>query len=343
MRYWVYIDGEVPGSFTPEELSAMADVGPTTLVCPAEGEILEKNWRAAGEFPDIAGILQAREKARPAPGPAAQAEKPEPAVKEDAAKVADGSSDIERFLDTSSNKLFRHVSELMRELDVRRDEHSLVSSLQRQIAELKEALQKTREKTAILEDRMAVVPTLDESVRKNEIHIHGLEEALKKSETAQAELHVKHETCRTELENAKRRLIEAANDLGIRNRLVDKLNKELTEKELALAKALAVIRRFEEEVGRICPETGEIRQAQAPSQPSLPLQPEPVSPALSQPPVTPLSVEPPLAPPIRRVYTTDEPPPAPPAIEPAPKPLQPEAQSALVRFLRKYFSLGQYH
>jgi hypothetical protein len=336
MKYWVYLRGEVPGSFTPAELAVMPDVGPTTLICPAEGEILEKNWRQAGEFADLAAALQERDRqAKPAEPPA-----PAPDAAEMPSEGA--AADVERFLDNSSSKLFRHVSELMRELEVRRDERSLVSSLQRQIAELKEALQKSREKAAILEDRMAVLPTLDESVRKNEILIHGLEEALKKSETAAAELHVKHETCRTELENAKRRLTETANDLTIRNRLVEKLNKEMTERDLSLAKALAVIRRFEDEIGRICPDTGEI---QPPRQPSLPLAPEPrpqpVVPAAPPPPVLPLtSVEPPSA--ASQPYTTDEPPAAPLPMAPR-APLPPQAQSALVRFLKKYFSVGQQH
>ena len=50
MRYWAYINGEVPGSFSPEQLAAAAGVTPATLICPAEGEIDEKSWRRAGEF-----------------------------------------------------------------------------------------------------------------------------------------------------------------------------------------------------------------------------------------------------------------------------------------------------
>ncbi|MBI5883834.1 MAG: hypothetical protein HZB91_12115 [Elusimicrobia bacterium] len=331
MKYWVYLEGEVPGSFTPEQLAAMPDVAPGTLVCPAEGEILEKNWRQAGEFPDLAAALQDRA-AKPQP----PAEKSQPAPDASEMTPQEAASDVERFLDTSSSKLFRHVSELMRELEVRRDERSLSASLQRQIAELKEALQKSREKAAILEDRMAVVPTLDESVRKNEIHIHGLEDSLKKSETSHAELHVKYETCRMELDNAKRRLTETSNDLNIRNRLVERLNKEMTEKDLALAKALAVIRRFEEEMGRICPETGDVQPAEAPRQPALPLLPAPRP--------EPVSSAPEAAPPVRQAFTTDDPPTAPPPLEPQVPPLQPEAQNALGRFLKKYFSIGgQYH
>ncbi|MBI5622913.1 MAG: hypothetical protein HY924_03955 [Elusimicrobia bacterium] len=337
MRYWVYLQGEVPGSFDPAELAAMPDVGPGTLVCPAEGEILEKNWRSAGEFPDLAAAFQARDRA-----PARPAALPSPAPDASETAPEQAAADVEKFLDNSSSKLFRHVSELMRELEVRRDERSLATSLQRQVAELKDALQKSREKAALLEDRMAVLTTLEDAVRKNEIHTRGLEEALKKSETAGAELHVKHETCRTELENAKRRLTEAGNDLSIRNRLVDKLSKELTERDLALAKALAVIRRFEEEMGRICPEAADIEGRSEPRQPSLPLQPEPrpVAQAPVQPSAPVASVEPSLVTPDapRRPYTTDDPPSTPPPLTPVPA-TPPEAQNALVRFLRKYFSV----
>jgi hypothetical protein len=63
MRYWAYMNGEVPGSFTAAELAALPGFSMTTLVCPAQGEIAEKNWRRAGEFGDVAAALTARENA----------------------------------------------------------------------------------------------------------------------------------------------------------------------------------------------------------------------------------------------------------------------------------------
>ena len=45
MKYWVYMNGEVPGSFTAAELAGLTGFSMTSLVCPAEGEILDKNWR----------------------------------------------------------------------------------------------------------------------------------------------------------------------------------------------------------------------------------------------------------------------------------------------------------
>ena len=53
MKFWVYLNGEVPGCFIPADLAKLEGFSGTTLVCPAEGEVLEKNWQRAGEFPDL--------------------------------------------------------------------------------------------------------------------------------------------------------------------------------------------------------------------------------------------------------------------------------------------------
>jgi hypothetical protein len=68
-----------------------------------------------------------------------------------------------------------------------------------------------------------------------------------------SELRIQLERARGDLDGSKRRLGESLNDLAIRNRLVDKLSRDLTEKELSLAKALGVIRRLEEDLNRIAP------------------------------------------------------------------------------------------
>ena len=113
MKYWVYLNGEVPGSFSPEDLAARPGFTMTALVCPASGEIQDKNWRRAGEFGDIAAAIAAREvPAAPPPPPA----------------------DVNSLIDTTSAKLFGHVAGLMKELETRREEKSLILSLQRQIA-----------------------------------------------------------------------------------------------------------------------------------------------------------------------------------------------------------------
>ncbi|MEK9146065.1 MAG: hypothetical protein AAB339_10685, partial [Elusimicrobiota bacterium] len=67
MRYWVYLNGEVPGSYAPEELAAIPGFGDASMVCPAEGEIQERNWRHAAEFADVADALSARRLPTPLP------------------------------------------------------------------------------------------------------------------------------------------------------------------------------------------------------------------------------------------------------------------------------------
>ncbi|HEX4047989.1 MAG TPA: hypothetical protein VH309_09160, partial [Elusimicrobiota bacterium] len=152
-------------------------------------------------------------------------------------------------------------------------------------------------------------------------------------------------------------------DLAVRNRLVDKLSKELSEKELSLAKSLGVIRRLEEDLNRLCPEAGPrglpasaaapvslAPRPQAPPAPAYaPASPEP--PALTGPaippapePLIPLEAAPapkpvplPLTP-----YTLDEPPSPPPYLEEMPPSERPKAQQALVSFLRRIFP-GQDH
>ena len=117
MKYWVYMNGEVPGCYTPPELGSLAGFTMTTLVCPAEGEILEKNWRRSGEFPEIIKILQERDAHR-APSSPAQA---------DAAGVVPG--DVNNLIDTASSRLFSHVSDLMKELENRREERAMTQSV----------------------------------------------------------------------------------------------------------------------------------------------------------------------------------------------------------------------
>lgn len=243
MKYWVYMNGEVPGSYTPGELAALPGFSNTTLVCPAEGEILEKNWRRSGEFDDLIKAMTDRDSKLPPP---------ERRTRDQAAAAA-VSGDVDQLLDTTSARLFTHVSSLMKELENRREERALTVSLQRQLVELKDQLTKTRERNAALEARMPRLDELEESVRRDLAQIESLESSLKAREDGLSELRMQHEKTRTEHENAKRRLGEALNDLAIRNRLVDKLSRDLTEKELSLAKSLALIRRLEEDLNRLAP------------------------------------------------------------------------------------------
>jgi hypothetical protein len=237
MKYWVYMNGEVPGCYTPQELAALSGFSGTTLVCPAEGEIVEKNWRRSGEFSDIIQFVQERDAAKPptAPGPDAL------------------TGDVNALLDSTSARLFGHVSGLMKELETRREERGVLQSVQRQLVDLQEQLQRMREKNIELEGRMPRLRELEESSRRDQDRLQALETAIKGREEGLAELRVQLEKTKNDADAARRRLNDTGNDLAIRNRLVDKLSRDLTDKELSLAKALGLIRRLEEDLHRVTP------------------------------------------------------------------------------------------
>lgn len=344
MKYWVYMNGEVPGCYQPPELVALPSFSNTTLVCPAEGEILEKNWRRAGEFPELIKLLHERDAQRPpALSPA-----PEPI-----------SADVNNMIDSASSRLFSHVADLMKELEARRDERAMTLSVQRQLVELKDQLQRERERASSLESRVVLIAELEDSLRKQQNLVSGLEAALKAREEGMSELRIALEKTRTEMEGSKRRLGEALNDLGIRNRLVDKISRDLTEKELSLAKALGVIRRLEEDLHRLVPGTlAEMKKAFAsppsaepmsPPPPPFPMPPAVESqPARVPPPELPAAASPEIpalkpselldARPLPQAFTTDDPPPPPPPLEVPPPTGQPAAQGAIVEFFKKFTS-----
>lgn len=352
MRYWAYMNGEVPGSYDAPELAALPGFSMTTLVCPAQGEISEKNWRRAGEFGDVAAALTARESAAP-PAPTASAAT--------ASAAASASSDVDALIDSASTKLFSHVADLMKELEGRREEKALIVSLQRQVAALKEELGQARERANLLEMRLPRIAELEETHRKSQAALESLQTSLTTREQSLNEARVAAEKNKNDADAAKRRLQESVNDLAVRNKLVDKLSKDLSEKELSLAKSLGVIRRLEEDLNRLCPDAAllpasaspaprERADAPAPVQayartdaeppeltgPAIPPAPEPLAseasfasaPALPQVPLTP--------------YTLDEPPSPPPYLETMPPGERPKAQQALVNFLKRIFP-GQTH
>ena len=369
MKYWVYMNGEVPGCYIPTELVALPSFSNTTLVCPAEGEILEKNWRRAGEFPDLITLLHERDAQRPP----ALMPAPEPIT-----------ADVNNMIDSASSRLFSHVADLMKELESRREERAMTMSVQRQLIELKDQLQREREKAASLEGRVVMIAELEDSLRKQQNLVSGLEAALKAREEGMSELRMALEKTRTEMEGSKRRLGEALNDLGIRNRLGDKISRYLTEKELSLAKALGVIRRLEEDLHRLVPggltvgaSPSEKRTEVAPplrAEPMSPPPPFPVPPAVESQPFSLPPPPPPPPPPVAEVsapmaaaasapapaaapeiptlkpsdlldsrplpqaFTTDDPPPPPPPLEGPPPTGQPAAQGAIVEFFKKFTS-----
>ena len=325
MKFWVYINGEVPGCFAPEDMAKLEGFSGTTLVCPAEGEVLEKNWRRAGEFPDIMPALQdlaARHQ------PALPPEAPSPL-------------DVDKVLDSASHRLFGHVAELMKELEHRREEKALALSLQRQVLDLKDQLQGERDRAGTMEAQLQRLAELEEAQRKSEERIGGLEAALAGKDRAASDLRIALEKTRNELDAAKRSLGETANDLSIRNRLVQKLNHDLTEKEVSLTKALALLRRLDEDLGTIRPDAAAGHREQIQALSGAQAAPEAAPLVLPEVQVrsadepqggkTPLVPEPKAQ---RASYTTDEPPELPKAVAPL-HPDGPAAHNALVDFLKK--------
>ncbi|MBI4376086.1 MAG: hypothetical protein HY549_06510 [Elusimicrobia bacterium] len=235
------MNGEVPGSYTPEELTALSGFTATTLVCPAEGEILEKNWRNSGEFDDIIRALHERDQKSP---PAAPVSAPDPGL---------AAAGVNHLIDTTGARLFNHVANLMKELETRQEERNLIVSLQRQVIDLREQLNDYKRKTGELESKIPRIAELEQALLKEEAKSENLQAAVKKSETSLSESRFELEKVRIELEGARKRLAETSNDLAIRNRLVDKLSRDLSEKEVSLAKALDLIRRLEDDLGSIHP------------------------------------------------------------------------------------------
>ena len=317
MRYWVYLKGEVPGSFEPEELAATPGFTLTTLVCPAEGEILEKNWRRAGEFEDVARAVEARVSRSAEPPPASML--PAPPT----------TGDVDALLDQTGARLFSHVSGLMKELEARREERALATALQRQLAALKDDLAAARERAAKAEAELPRIPELEAKLAKSQTDAAALRDGVSARDASLDEARISAEKAKFDLESARRKLNETANDLAIRNRLVDKLSKDLSEKELSLTKALALIRRLEQDFHRLDgtrPDgvgSGEVvaieETAPAPVEPP---------PAAAVPPAR--VATPPAA------FTQDEPPATPPYLEPTP-PESSGAQQALSKFIRKVF------
>lgn len=341
MKYWTYMKGEVPGSYEPAALAALPGFTMTTLVCPGEGEIAEKNWRRAGEFADIVQAIEARQAVTPPSAPLGAPPTAQP-------------SEVDSLLDTASTRLFSHVADLMKELETRRDEKSLIVSLQRQISALKQELSQSREHATMLEIRLPRLAELEEAQRKHDAAQALLQNSLTSREAQLNEARIAQERLRGELDAAKRRVQEGESDLGIRNRLVDKLSHDLSEKELSLAKALGVIRRLEEDLHLLCP-TAEILKTK-PSDIAAPPAPAPVRASAPPPPVanqvlsvpefktptpeytTPAPEAKTPLPDLTSAFTSDDPPPPPPYLEPNHMSAEePKAQQALMGFLRKVF------
>lgn len=244
MRYWVYINGEVPGSYEPDELAAIPGFGEAALVCPATSDLAERRWERAGVFPDINEALRAHERAPLVPlkaPPATRAEDPVRPLSPD---------DV---LNDSSQRIFRHVTELMKELENRREERALTQSLQRRVAELTGELNALRERATYLQSRSDLIPGFQDRERE-------LQEALAR---ARADLHetrggaerLDADLAKTasDLLATRRHLEEARAESAEREKHLSSVSKRLSEKEASLAKAFGVIRRLEETLGELLP------------------------------------------------------------------------------------------
>lgn len=313
MRYWVYLNGEVPGSYEPEELAAIPGFGDAALVCPASADLAERRWERAGVFPDIADALRSRTKAPPAPlapPPVTRAEDPvRPLTPDD-------------VLNDSSQRIFRHVTELMKELENRREERALTQSLQRRVKELSDELSALRERATYLQGRSDLIPGFQDRERELQEALARARADLSETRAGAERLDADLLKSNAELQNARRHLEDAKLAAAEREKHLSELSKRLAEKEASLAKAFGVIRRLEESLGELLPGAvaGISRRVPAPEPAAPPPPPEPEPTPVHGPEPTP-APEPEPA-----LVSLVENPPAP---EPAPAPEpEPEAVQA---------------
>jgi hypothetical protein len=261
MKFRLYRNGEVAGTYEPEELAAMAGFGEDDQVCPAQGENGETAWRRAAEFPEIAQALRAQPPAPPTFQPAPVSDAPDPA-------------DI---LNEASSKIFSHVTELMRELENRREERAFAQSLQRQVAELKGELSAARDRIAGLDGKAALIPGFEERERKSQELLAAARAEAKDRDRSIAELSRQLSNLNQELARARRSEASLGDDLKRSGRLQEELSASLAHKELALAKALGVIRKLEAMLGGLVPSASRPQEPPAAEAPPPPV-PEAVAP-----------------------------------------------------------------
>ncbi|MBI3288905.1 MAG: hypothetical protein HYZ74_05245 [Elusimicrobia bacterium] len=245
MKYWVYMQGEVPGSYEPGELAAMPDFAQTSMVCPAEGEAGERNWQRAGQFPEIVEAIN--QAAKPSPLIGAQAQ-------DAAASMADfvprSSSDV--FNDAGA-RIFAHVTELMKELENRREERALTQSLQRQVIELKNEVMAARERIKHLESQAALIPGYEDREKKLQDFLGSARSEIKEKDRSIGDLNRQVSALRQDVDRLSRSETSLSADLKHQAQIADDLSRKLAEKELALAKAFSLIRRLEEALGGLLP------------------------------------------------------------------------------------------
>lgn len=243
MKYWVYLNGEVPGSYEAAELAGIPGFGETALVCPSTDQLADRRWERAGAFPDIAEALRAAARP-PLPPPAAP-----PVRLEGPAR----SVTPDEILNDSSQRLFRHVTELMKELENRREERALTQSLQRRVADLSNELTALRERATYLQSRADLIPgfqdrekELQEGLARARADLHETRQGAERLDADLGRALSDLQTARRAIENLKTEACEREN-------LLKDASARLAEKEATLAKAFGVIRRLEESLYELLP------------------------------------------------------------------------------------------
>lgn len=314
MKYWIYLNGEVPGSYEPADLAAIPGFGETALVCPSTDNLAERRWERAGAYPDIIEALRGQPKA-PLPPP-----EPLP-VHITGAPRAVTPDDI---LNDSSQKIFRHVTELMKELENRREERALNQSLQRRVSELSGELTALRERAGYLQGRADLIGGFQDREREMQEALARARADLHETRAGAARLDADLAQSLAELQTARRAIEQLKSEAGEREGILSDLSRRLSEKEAMLAKAFGLIRRLEESLAELLPGATSGIAREAPSYP-MPHEAAPAkAEAAPQPPVVPAPIED-IAP-------------APPEVIPAPPeaelmPLPPPWQEKLSGFL----------
>ncbi len=240
MKYWVYIEGKVPGAYSADELWRISGFSSTTLVCSAEGEIQDKNWRYAGEFSEIAQAGKKQTFRPPAP-PSAE-------------NGLLGVENPAEALESAEAKIFLHVKELMSEIEGARREKNLRVSLQDRVEGMNRDLKQGLEEKSSLEKKVAAMEKdlsrLNKEGRESSERLNIL---LKEREEAVALLKADFEKEHSQSERLKGQIKELSEDLAIRNGLVNRLAEDLADKEKNLMQSLGIIKRLEEELRGISP------------------------------------------------------------------------------------------
>ncbi|MBI5245327.1 MAG: hypothetical protein HY922_16815 [Elusimicrobia bacterium] len=237
MKYWVYMNGEVPGSYLPEELAAIPGFAETSLVCPAEGGIENRNWRGAGEFGDLAEAISAQKRAG---GKTAPVPDHSPLSPDD-------------ILNDASSRIFLHVSDLMGELQNRREERALTQALQRQVAQEKNELLAARERIRHLEDQAALIPGFEERERKHQDLLARGQQESQELEARRLGAEQALKRMQEELEGERRKAEALQAELQRQKTVGEGLSGQLAAKELTLARAFGIIRRLEETLRELVP------------------------------------------------------------------------------------------